>query len=227
MADVGEFIGGLIGGVIGQGNPAAVTAGSAIGGAVGDLISGAQPSVGVTAAQAGLLSGGFAGPTTSTGTSVGPAVGVPSGFGGVAQAGFVGPAARAGAAVLPTILPRIVDQFIERPGPVPAATAQLPFMTGTRKTMTRKQFILATARANNPGATAKKIIRSARECGIELAAATFGLDVMSVCFLIAQPPTRRARGISAADLRRTRSTLRKVGNIQRDLSKLRSPIRRK
>ncbi len=84
------------------------------------------------------------------------------------------------------------------------------------QTMTRKQFILATARAANPGATAKKIIRSARLCGLELAAVTFGLNVLDVCFLIAQPATRRARGISAADLRRTRATVRKVHNIEAD-----------
>ncbi len=92
----------------------------------------------------------------------------------------------------------------------------MPVAANGVRTMTRKQFILATARAANPGATSKKILRSARECGIELAAATFGLNVLDVCFLIAQPPTRRARGISAADLRRTRSTVRKVHNIEAD-----------
>ena len=92
---------------------------------------------------------------------------------------------------------------------------------------TRRQAILAQARANSPGATAKKIVRSARECGIELAAATFGLNVLDVCFLIAQPPTRRSRGISAADMRRTRSTIRKVSTIQRQLKALSGPIRRR
>ncbi len=96
------------------------------------------------------------------------------------------------------------------------------------RAMTRKQFILATARAANPGATAKKILRSARECGIELAAATFGLNALDVCFLIAQPPTRRSRGISAADLRRTRATVRKVHNIEADFREwCKTPVRRR
>jgi len=90
---------------------------------------------------------------------------------------------------------------------------------------TRKQVILATARANNPGATSKKIIRSARQCGIELAAATFGLSVLDVCFLIAQPATRRSRGISAADLRCVSRTARKFDTLQHNLSHLKGTRR--
>ncbi len=93
---------------------------------------------------------------------------------------------------------------------------------------TRKQLILRQAKAfAGGGATAKKIVKAARDCGIEIAAATFGLAVVDVCFLIAQPPRRRGRGISAADLRRTRSTIRKVHNIQHDLAHLKGPIRRR
>ncbi len=163
---------------------------------IAGFISGSQPSVGVTAAQAGLLSGGFAGPVTSTGTSVGPVVsplpGINPTFGS-----FGGNIAPVVQRTVPILVPPAIDlarSFLERPGPTPSSTAvTVPIgpTTGSMRTMTRKQFILATARANNPGATAKKIVRSARECGIELAAATFGLDVVSVCFLIAQPPTRR------------------------------------
>jgi len=90
---------------------------------------------------------------------------------------------------------------------------------------TRKQIILATARANNPGATSKKIIRSARQCGLELAAATFGLNVLDVCFLIAQPATRRSRGISAADLRCVSRTARKFDTLQHNLSHLKGTRR--
>ncbi len=101
------------------------------------------------------------------------------------------------------------------------------FEGGGQTPMTRRQQILAVARASSPGATAKKIVRSARECGIELAAATFGLNVLDVCFLIAQPPSRRSRGISAADMRRTRSTIRKVTTIQKQLKALSGPGRRR
>ncbi len=205
------------------GNPAP----AAIGAALGGMIDGSSPSVqGITAAQAGAISGGFAGPVTSTGTSVGPGVAVSPGF---TEAGFGGAAAR----VIPplvTALPQIlgrpsppVTPFLAAPGraaigPPPPAGGPLP---------TKRQAILQQARFFAPGATAKKIVRSARECGIELAAQTFGLNVLQVCFLIAQPPTRRRRGISAADLRRTRSTIRKVTTIQKDLKQLFGPIRRK
>jgi len=97
---------------------------------------------------------------------------------------------------------------------------------GGAQPTTRKQVILATARANNPGATSKKIIRSARQCGLELAAATFGLNVLDVCFLIAQPASRRARGISAADMRCVSRTARKFSTLQHNLSHLCGPTRR-
>ncbi len=129
-----------------------------------------------------------------------------------AQGTSVGPVIE-GVATAVTALPAVVKavQDIRRPGTA-VVTGQPG--AGVPPTMTRRQFILAVARANNPGATAKKILRSARECGIELAAATFGLDVLDVCFLIAQPPTRRSRGISAADIRRTRSTMRKINGLK-------------
>ncbi len=173
-------------------------------------------------AESAFGSGEFGGafPPVSTGTSVGPQTAAfdATGFG------------QAAGRVI-TALPQILGRAPI--GPV----AQIPFL-GDRvalppappaggQRVTKRQAILSQARFFSPGATAKKIVRSAKQCGIELAAATFGLTVLQVCFLIAQPPTRRARGISAADLRRTRSTIRKVGNIQRDLKRLSGPIRRK
>ncbi len=175
------------------------------------LLSGSTPSVqaAVTPRQAALLSGGTAGPVLATGTSVGPlAVQVAGQIAQVAVPALIG--RLAGNVPVPQFL---VDEAA-------AGRAAGP------RTVTRKQLILMQARAANPGATAKKIIRSARECGIELAAATFGLNVLDVCFLIAQPPTRRSRGISAADMRRTRSTIRKVLTISHDLKALKPAARR-
>ena len=177
-----------------------------------DLISGGQPSAqaAVTSRQAALFSGGTAGTTLSTGTSVGP-------IGALAGGGFI-----QAADILAPVAARAIAT---RVSPVPAFL-QAEARAGGVRQVTRKQLILMTARAANPGATAKKIIRSARECGIELAAATFGLNVLDVCFLIAQPPTRRSRGISAADMRRTRSTVRKVLTLSRDISALKPAHRR-
>ncbi len=180
-------------------------------GTVIGLISGSTSSVsGITAAQQAALSGGFGGPVTSTGTSVGPTIGVPVGLPQQANLGGAVPQIIRGAQrVLPQIVGGAVGGAIAQQG----SSMMLGPAPGPR-TMTQKQFILATARAFHPGATAKKIIRSARQCGIELAAATFGLDVLQVCFLISSPPTRRSRGISAADIRRTRSTMRKINSLK-------------
>ncbi len=164
----------------------------------------------------GEFGGAF--PPVNTGTSVGP----PTGF---VDAGF-GTAAGRVITALPQILGRapigpVLQPFLGDRVALPAA----PPAGGPR--VTKRQAILSQARFFSPGATAKKIVRSAKQCGIELAAATFGLTVLQVCFLIAQPPTRRARGISAADLRRTRSTIRKVANISRDLSAIKPAARRR
>ncbi len=217
QSDVLDFLTGAVGLI----NP---VAGAAVG-LIGGLISGSTPSVGaigITAAQQAALTGGFGGPVTSTGTSVGPQVLSPGGFipGDPIQAGMGGVVARA--------VPRIAAA-VTGAGAVEVGSRMVlgPAPPSRRGGMTRRQLILAQARAFSPGATAKKVVRSARQCGIELSAATFGLSVLDVCFLIAQPATRRARGISAADLRRTRSTLRKVANIQHDLGHLKSPIRRR
>ncbi len=209
MASLGEFLSGAAS-VIAPFNPAV---GAAVG-AVGGLISGSTPSVGaigITQAQQAALSGGFGGPTTSSGTAVGPPIGVPT-FGVPSQAnlgGIVPPLVRGVVRQLPAIVGGAAGGAIAQRGSSMAlGPAPAP------RTMTQKQFILATARAFHPGATSKKIIRSARQCGIELAAATFGLDVLQVCFLISSPPTRRSRGISAADIRRTRSTMRKINSLK-------------
>ncbi len=168
-----------------------------------------------TPGQAALFSGGTAGRVLSTGAQIGsgPSVGPIGGLAGDFVQAVAPIAARA---VLPT-----VQRVAGVPAFVGAGAA-----AGVR-TVTRRQLILMTARARSPGATAKKIIKAAKDCGLELAAATFGLSVLDVCFLLAQPATRRARGISAADLRRTRSTIRKVTTIQQSLKALSGPIRRR
>ncbi len=184
------------------------------------LGGGTKPQTAVSNVSGGLgtqLRGGGIAPVQA-GTSVGPII---------EAAGQV-------LTALPPVITAITGARVGQPlpqtgfgSPFGQTGLAMPAANGVR-TMTRKQFILATARAANPGATAKKILRSARECGIELSAATFGLNVLDVCFLIAQPPTRRSRGISAADLRRTRSTVRKVHNIEADFREwCKTPVRRR
>lgn len=173
---------------------------------------GSSAQAAVTQNQAALLSGGTAGRTLSTGTAVGPV------------GSLAGTLIEVGIAAAP-IVARAVG--VPVPAFLQAEAAAGRAAGGGVRTVTRRQLILMTARAFSPGATAKKIIRSAKECGIELAASTFGLSVLDVCFLLAQPASRRSRGISAADMRRTRSTIRKVTTIQQSLKALSGPIRRR
>lgn len=63
----------------------------------------------------------------------------------------------------------------------------------------------------------KKMVALAKRVGIEAAAIALGITVVSLAEAIATTPTRRRRGISAADIRRTRSTLRKVCVLTNDL----------
>jgi hypothetical protein len=82
--------------------------------------------------------------------------------------------------------------------------------------------ILAQARQTfGRGVTRNKIIAAAKACGIDQAAATFGISVTQVCKVIVAGGSRRRRGISAADIRRTRRTLRTVKNIRADLKSIR------
>lgn len=56
--------------------------------------------------------------------------------------------------------------------------------------------------------TKNKIIDAAKACGIDLAASTFGISKDQVCIVIVAGRSRRSRGISAADIRRTRRVIR-------------------
>jgi len=82
--------------------------------------------------------------------------------------------------------------------------------------------ILLRARENTgQRVTKNKIIDSAKFCGIELTAETFGISESDVCKVIVAGRSRRRRGISAADVRRTKRTLRFVRTIRADFKKVR------
>jgi len=81
--------------------------------------------------------------------------------------------------------------------------------------------ILAKARAATGGpVTRNKIIDAAKVCGLEIAADTFGLDVREVCMVVVKGRTRRRRGVSAADVRRTKRTIHFASKIRKDLKAL-------
>lgn len=95
-----------------------------------------------------------------------------------------------------------------------AIAAAIPFFgNGNGRTV---GAILAEARENTGRpATSRAIRLAARVCGLETTAGTFGISVEDVCFIVVNSGRRRARGISAADLRRTRSTLRKMNTMRK------------
>jgi len=81
--------------------------------------------------------------------------------------------------------------------------------------------ILARARQATGGpVTRNKIIDAAKVCGLETAASTFGLDVRQVCMVVVKGRTRRRRGVSAADIRRTKRTIGFASKIRKDLKAL-------
>jgi len=81
--------------------------------------------------------------------------------------------------------------------------------------------ILAKARQATGGpVTRNKIIDAAKVCGLEVAAETFGLDVREVCMVVVRGRTRRRRGVSAADIRRTKRTIGFASKIRKDLKAL-------
>ena len=82
-------------------------------------------------------------------------------------------------------------------------------------------IILAKARAATGGpVTRNKIIEASKACGLETAAATFGLDMREVCLVVVKGRTRRRRGVSAADIRRTKRTIGFASKIRKDLKVL-------
>jgi len=68
--------------------------------------------------------------------------------------------------------------------------------------------------------TRNKIIEASKACGLEVAANTFGLDMREVCLVVVKGRTRRRRGVSAADIRRTKRTINFASKIRKDLKAL-------
>jgi len=73
----------------------------------------------------------------------------------------------------------------------------------------------------------KQVITAAKVCGLDQAAQTFRSDVRLICEVVSKGMPRRGRGISSADLRRTRSTIRKISTMQRSLKPLCATTRRR
>ena len=194
-----EFLGGALGGAIG--GPLGAAVGSRLGGAV--IGSGAVSTAPISAQTAGLVLGGVVpGPVDGT---LGFGQGFSPQIGEIART--VGPFA------LP-VAREIATRFLER-GPMPNGAGSLVTIPGPGgqvvcKPVSRREIILLTAKAHAPGATARKIVKAAKDCGFEIAAAMFGIPILDVCWLAVNVPRRRGRGISSRDLRNCNRVLRSM-----------------
>lgn len=123
----------------------------------------------------------------------------------------------------PSAISAVVPSPVSANGFAPAMARRMPLRlpspSGAASGPSRRMLILrAAAEVVGHSVSTRDMVSAARHCGLEQAAAMFGLSVEDVCFIIMLGTRRkRARGISAADLRRTRSTIRKVKNIAADL----------
>jgi len=123
--------------------------------------------------------------------------------------------------VAPTFRTAGLGGAIIRQIPGAIAGATLPSLFGNGNGKSPISQILAQARAATGGpVTRNKIIEAAKACGLETAASTFGLDVRQVCLVIVKGRTRRRRGVSAADIRRTKRTIGFASKIRKDLKAL-------
>ena len=61
--------------------------------------------------------------------------------------------------------------------------------------------------------TRKNAIALIKRVGIDAAALALGLSVLEMAQIVASEPSRRMRGISGGDIKRTRRTLRKINNL--------------
>ena len=89
------------------------------------------------------------------------------------------------------------------------------------KVVTALQYINQVLRAScRKGTSYKRLLDAVRSCGIDAIANQIGVEPAIICQAIIDRPRRRRRGISAADLARTRSTVRKINSMQRQLKAL-------
>ena len=80
-----------------------------------------------------------------------------------------------------------------------------------------RSILNAASQSAGKRITSKAIVASVKSIGIEATADALGISTTDVAFVFVARRRRHARGISASDLRRTKSTIRKVRSIEKSL----------
>ncbi len=199
--NIGRFIGSI-----------APTLGKAVGTAFGGIVGGQLGGAVGTGVQQGLV----AEPEAIRIATVGRATQPSAVFGGLGGPQFSG-----GGTFLPSSIGPVASLgAIGRGAAILSPLLTIPFLGGGNG-KNPIQVILAKARAATGGpVTRNKIIDAAKACGLETAAATFGIDLREVCLVIVKGRTRRRRGVSAADIRRTKRTINFASKVRKDLKAL-------
>lgn len=191
---------------------------------IGSLLGGLAPIVGgIFGGPVGAAIGGVVGGAISP--SVGPTL-------TASQRAGETPAARANRlqvqqqnaiGILPLTGPDAFGVTRRRVGTA-QAFSRVPGIVGRMSVI--GELLQISRQATGQVVTRQKITDAVKHCGIAMASSIFALSESEICQIVISKRRRRGRGISAVDLRRTRSTIRKVHNIQHDLKRLSPAVRR-
>ena len=119
-------------------------------------------------------------------------------------------------AIIGALRTQTAPVMFEGGGALPQATEQQLAGTG----LTIGEILRAASAACGRRITRRDVIMAAKHCGLDQASRSMCMPINHVCQIVARGMPRRRRGISAADIRRTRSTIRKVNTIRKSLAPL-------
>jgi len=197
--NIGRFIGGALSGALGG-----ISRGSPVEAIVGGVGGGLEAGF---AADARVSQAATVGRATQPGPITAASINQGLQFGG-------------GGRFLPSSVGPVTLALGSLRGFGRGGTALIPFGNGNGNG-NPIQLILRKAREATGGpVTRNRIIDAAKACGLETTASTFGIDLREVCLVIVKGRTRRRRGVSAADIRRTKRTINFASKVRKDLKAL-------
>lgn len=223
-------IGGAFRNTIGRYGGTAAKLALAPGAAVTERLTGVsmlqQAQVGASIGGAGMIPGVGPPPSANMPTTMGR-TGMPFNLSSFMPQ-VTGPGGFASQVLREVAIPALAQRFLPRqaaPAPGPAmmpVPASMPGATPTaagvgamaRGAAAGVRMILAKASAwLGRRVTRKNVVALTKRIGIEATAVALGLTIFEVATVIATTPARRARGISAGDVKRTKRTLRKLSSL--------------